>query len=111
MENITIDTLFELYEDTIDKCGSYLLEEEDETIEYNVFEEFDIGVHSFLHIDNLNKLCQKGFISKDKMDKSLMLRDKVIQLQNSNEWNIDSLKASEKWRDVFSLCDELKALK
>lgn len=110
MEPITTEKLFELYKDTLDKCGSYLLKENDDVIKYNVFEEFDIGIHSFFHSDNLRTLYLKGFISEDKLLKSNLLRDKVIILQNSQEWNMHSLKTSKNWRDVFALCDDIKAL-
>lgn len=111
MELITIDQLYELYNDTLSKCGVFLLKENDETIEYNIFEDFDIGVHSFLHLDNLKKLQLHGYISEAKLLKSEVLRSKVIELQNSGEWDIRKLKVSAKWGDVLLLCDELKKMK
>jgi len=109
MEAITDQRLFELYNDTLSKCGMYLFDEEDDVVEYNIFEEFDIGVHSFLHIDSLNRLYKNGFISPNKLTKSITLRDKVIQLQNSNEWAIESFRTSKKWQEILLLCDEIKA--
>ena len=43
MEQITVKKLFEFYNDTLNKCGTFLLNEDDKTIEYNIYEEFDIG--------------------------------------------------------------------
>ncbi len=110
MEETTLRERFELYNDTINKCGTYLLTTDDETIEYIIYEEFDIGIHSFLHIDNLKILFENGLISKGKMNKSLELREKVIQLQSSGEWGIEYLRKSKKWMEVFLLCDELNII-
>lgn len=108
MEQITVQALFELYNDTISKCGVYLLYEEDETIEYNIYEDFDIGVHSFLHPDNLQRLYDNGLISIDKLNKSTLLRNKVIALQDSEEWGFENFRTSEKWREIMTLSDEIK---
>lgn len=35
--------LMEWYEDTLDQCGLFLLEEEDLIIEHHIFEDFDTG--------------------------------------------------------------------
>ncbi len=108
MGQITDEELFDLYNDTIEKCGIYLLKEEDETIEYNIFEEFDIGVHTFLYIDNLKKLYHKKLISLDKLCKSIMLREKFIDLQDSDEWSVEKFKTSKNWKEIMMLSDEIK---
>lgn len=108
MEQVTDQELLEFYNDTINKCGIYLLNEDDETIEYNIYEDFDIGVHSFLHMNNLQKLYNKGLISIDKLKKSILLRNKVIDLQNSDEWNFENFKTSKKWNEIMILSDEIK---
>lgn len=110
MKNITTRELYDLYIDTLDKCGIYLLKEEDIVIETNIYEDFDIGIHSFFYIDSLNKLYESGFISLNKLNKSSILRDKVIQLQDSTEWNIENFKRSTKWREIMILCDEIKSM-
>ncbi|HEY9009210.1 MAG TPA: hypothetical protein VIM75_23905 [Ohtaekwangia sp.] len=109
MEQVTDEELLELYNDTINKCGIYLLNEADETIEYNIYEDFDIGVHSFLYTDNLQKLYSKGLISIDKLNKSILLHNKVIDLQSSDEWKFENFRTSEKWKEIMRLCDEIRA--
>ena len=47
MKKISLEELMELYKYTLEKCGTYLLEVEDKIIEYNIFEEFDIGIHTY----------------------------------------------------------------
>lgn len=111
MEEITDQMLFNLYNDTLSKCGTYLYDANNDIIEYSIYEDFDIGVHSFLHLDNLNKLNRVGLISIDKLSKSILLRDKFIKLQNSSDWGIENFKISEKWKEIMMLCDELKVMK
>jgi hypothetical protein len=110
MKQITENQLLDFYNDTLNRCGMFLLNEDDETIEYNIYEDFDIGIHSFLHIDSLNRLYDKGLISLSKLEKSALLHDKVIDLQSSKEWDFENFKSSEKWKEIMMLCDEIKII-
>lgn len=110
MERISIEKLMELYVDTIGKCGSYLLFEDDEVIEYNIFEEFDTGVISFLHADNLQKLNDAGLISMEIMQKSTTLRNWVQAIQQEGNWNVHAVRESSKWKKILELSDEIKMM-
>jgi hypothetical protein len=107
MEKISLERLMELYVDTIKKCGTYLLNEDDAVIGYNIFEEFDIGVISFLHINNLQKLNDAGLISDEMMRKSSILRNLVLELQQGDEWNVSAVRGSIEWLKVLELADEI----
>lgn len=62
--------LMEGYEETLDQCGLFLLEEEDLIVEHHIFEEFDTGVYSFFHESNLKQLYAAGLIDLEIMNKS-----------------------------------------
>lgn len=109
MSQITDSKLFELYIDTIDRCGIFLLDESDEVVEYNIFEEFDIGVISFLHLDTLKRLLERGYISENKLIKSSLLRDKVMMIQSAGNWSMESFRTSTQWKEIMLLCDEIKS--
>ncbi len=109
MEQITEQKLLEFYNDTLDKCGTFLLDEDDETIEYNIYEDFDIGIHSFFHIASLQRLYDSGLISVDKLNESILLHNKVVDLQETDEWNFEYFRTSESWKEVMKLCDKIKA--
>ncbi len=111
MENISLNQLYALYKDTLNKSGTYLLNEDNETINYNIFEEFDIGVISFLSETSLLKLLEGGLISNDEMKCGLELRKMVFDLQNNNEWNIESFRSSKNWKIVLELSDKLRSKK
>lgn len=110
MDKITVEQLHELYVDTLSKCGSYLLNEDDETIEYNIFEEFDIGLISFLHDDSLIRLFEAELISSEEMKEAQKLRKLAIDVQNKNEWNLLSFRTSVNWKEVLKLADKLNIL-
>jgi len=109
MKKISLEELMELYKYTLEKCGTYLLEVEDKIIEYNIFEEFDIGIHTYFHIDNLLKLNEAGLISEEVMDKSTTLRNMVIDIQQSDKWDVKVVRNSPEWIKILGLADEIRS--
>lgn len=110
MEQLTDQDLLGWYQDTLNKCGLFLLNEADEVIEYNIYEDFDVDVHSFLHINSLQRLYDKDLINAEELQKSLLLRNKVLELQNTDGWGLENFRTSEKWREIMTLADEIKNL-
>jgi hypothetical protein len=110
MEQITDQELIEFYYDTLNKCGKFLLNEDDDIIKLNIYEDFDIGIHSFFHINSLQRLYDCALICEDKLNDSVLLRHKVIELQNSNEWSFEYFRISEKWKEIMILSDKIKAI-
>ena len=106
----TNDELMELYVDTLQKCGLHLLKMSDEYIGYYIFEEFDGGAISFLHENTLSKLKTANLINKKALQKSSELRSKFMKLQNTDLWDVDAVKNSNKWREILELSDEIKLL-
>lgn len=110
MEKISDKQLMEMYLDTLEKCGAYLLKKSDEDIEYNLFEEFDIGATTFLHDTVLGKLKLAGYIDSNIIEKSKKLRNQYMLLQDSNEYTVEYVKRSARWRKIMELSDEIKEL-
>ncbi|MCL1810464.1 MAG: hypothetical protein FWG42_11975 [Clostridiales bacterium] len=106
---ITIEELREFYRDTLDKCGLFLLRSKDEDVACNIFEEFDIGVVTFLHERSLERLKNADLISEEVLLKSLELRKKTMALQNTSLWNISAVKNSKEWLEILELSDSIKA--
>jgi hypothetical protein len=102
--------LMKFYLDTLNKCGLYVLDMNDEDIAYNIFEEFDIDAVTFLHENTLTELLNANLISKDVFDKSLILRKKFFNLQESDLGNIKAIKHNNKWAELFKLADEIKSM-
>jgi hypothetical protein len=109
MSRISNEQLYELFVDTAKRCSSGIALLSDEQIEYNLFEEFDIGVRSFFHDDTLNKLVEAGMIRKEAVPICQEIRSRWIELDESN-WTIDEIKGHPDWRRFFSSCDSLLVL-
>lgn len=107
---ISINKLMEFYVDTLEKCGENLLEMSDEDIKYNIFEEFDVGAISFLHDNTLSKLKEANLITEEISQKSSVLRSKFLLLQNTDLWNVVSVRNSRNWNEILKLSDEIKSL-
>ncbi len=110
-KEISDEELYELYIDTLEKCGTYLLTEDDEIIGYNIFEEFDVDATSFLYIDSLERLFKAGLINKEEMEKSSLLRDMTFALRANNEWSLEAIRTSPKWKKLLELADEIKQIR
>ncbi|MDE5431891.1 hypothetical protein [Elizabethkingia meningoseptica] len=102
--------LYDLFLDTLSHCGSFIFNLNKNEIEYEIFEEFDIGVISFLHEDPLKQLLDSKFITTDVYNRCLLLREKVLKLQEIGLWKIDLVKTNEKWQEVIIICDEIKEI-
>jgi hypothetical protein len=48
---ISVSDSYELFVETVGKCTSDVLARNDEHIQCELFEEFEVGAHSFLHED------------------------------------------------------------
>ena len=100
----------ELFVDTLQKCGVHLLEMNDDDIGYYIFEEFDVGATTFLHDNTLLILRTANLINEEISQKSSELRSKFMNLQDTDQWNVNSVKSSKEWREILELSDEIKSL-
>ena len=107
MEEISPEELYSLYKDTLYKCQSKIFNYADDIIEMMVFEDFDIGVHSFLHDNSLNTLINNHLIDKKQYDLSRRIRALFLEIEDCGELTMECLKGrSEKWLHLTSLVDE-----
>ena len=100
---------YELFKDALNHCGMYLPDLPDEEIGYHLFEEFDGDCISFLNEDLLDQLLKSGKITQEIVYMSLELSRKLRALKNTNVWNIQSVRNSEKWLEILKLLDLIKA--
>lgn len=109
MNEITIDQLYELYLDTAAKCNSQVTSMKNDELEYNLFEEFDIGVTSFFHDDSLQKLLSAGKINSDAVCLSEEIRRIWFRL-NAETWTADQIRTIPGWKQFFAAGDKLNSL-
>lgn len=108
VNKITVGKLFELYIDTLDKCSESTRNLTDEMIEYNIFEEFIVGVTSFLANNSLNNLLDNGLIDEQIFADSVELRKLTLKLDGSNQWNVSSFRNAESWNNIIAISDKIK---
>ena len=109
MNEKEIERLYAMYLDTAKRCSSDILTLDQEEIEYNLFEEFDVGVRSFFHDVNLGRLLEAGMIDAEAAQISRELRRQWLVLDDTR-WTIKEIKSHPDWKRLFSSCDRLLAV-
>ncbi|EAD2960687.1 hypothetical protein BLH80_14825, partial [Listeria monocytogenes] len=108
MKKLTVGGKFDWYIDTLEKSGMFILELSNEEIETFIFEDFIVGVTSFFSKNNLSELKANEIIDEDMEKNAYLLREKVLKIDNTDLWNINSVRQSSEWLDIFRRSDELK---
>ncbi|MBC2142566.1 hypothetical protein HCA89_09605 [Listeria innocua] len=108
MKKLTVGGKFDWFIDTLEKSGMFILELSNEEIETFIFEDFIVGVTSFFSKNNLSELRVNEIIDEDMEKNAYLLREKVLKIDNTNLWNINSVRQSSEWLDIFRRSDELK---
>ncbi|EQC0676760.1 hypothetical protein ACY2DU_001510 [Listeria innocua] len=108
MKKLTLGGKFDWYIDTLEKSGMFILELSNEEIETFIFEDFIVGVTSFFSKNNLSELKANEIIDEDMEKNTYLLREKVLKIDNTDLWNINSVRQSSEWLDIFRRSDELK---
>ena len=108
MKKITVKEQYELFKATLDYCGTYLLDCNDDDVEYNIFEEFDGDSISYLSELVLNSLLSAKYISEEIRSMALKLANDFRQLDGTILWNVKAVRSSQEWLAVLSLADEIK---
>ncbi|MBL1230386.1 hypothetical protein IW492_14220 [Enterococcus sp. BWB1-3] len=108
MKKLSLGEKFDWFIDTLNKSGMFILDLSNEEIETFIFEDLIVGVTSFLSKNNLNELKENELIDEEIEKDAYLLRKKVLNIDNTNLWNIDSVRQSSEWLDIFKISDELK---
>ena len=102
-------SMYDLFKNTYEHCGTFLLHLSDEEIGWHLFEEFDGDCISFLHKDNIEALRQTGKITEESARLAIELSDRFRALENTELWNVPSVKENTKWLEILKLSDRVRA--
>ncbi|MBC1467930.1 hypothetical protein HB979_04315 [Listeria welshimeri] len=108
MKKLSLGEKFDWFIDTLNKSGIFILNLSNKEIETFIFEDLIVGVTSFFSKNNLIELKENGLIDEEIEKKAYLLRKKILNIDNTNLWNIDSVRQSSEWLDIFELSDELR---
>jgi len=104
---ITVGQSFKQYMLTLSQCSFDTLKLSDELIQYIILEEFIIGSTSFFSKFTLDRLKNEGIIDDNIYNKSSLLQGMVMNLDNSNLENIESIRSAFEWKDVLILSEDI----
>ena len=92
---MTILERFDLFKETFNVFGTFILKKSDDEIEYLVFEEFITYVTCYLHENTLIDLLKNKLIDQYVFDKSILLREEVLNIDGGPLWTLDEIKENE----------------
>lgn len=105
---LSIEERYDLFKNTIAECGTNILLESEDNIEYKLFEEFAVDAVSFLHENMLEALLSEGLIDDNIYEKCKKLRELYLSMQaDSSLQNASSVKESSEWKKLMQLSDEI----
>lgn len=107
MEVMELNELYAIFCSAMSHCGTFLLNCNDEEIDYNIFEEFDGDCVSFLSDISLNSLLAGNYITKEIYNSAVELARLFRALESTSLWNTKAIKTNEKWLQVFLLADKI----
>lgn len=107
-----IEKKYREFKHILKHCGIFLLDSDETDVEYHIFEEFDIGVRTYMYEDMLELFLDNGLIDEEIEKKCKLLRALFVDIQPNYPklWNIQSVKKHPKWRVVLELSDEIKTM-
>lgn len=106
---LSIEKRYELFKNALEECGTDILLEGEEVIEYKLFEEFAVDAISFLHEEMLDALLDEGMIDDEIYKKCKELRNFYLSMQsNSLLLNAREVKTSVEWKKIMQLSDEIR---
>lgn len=106
---LSIEERYDLFKNTLEECGSNILLERDDMIEYKLFEEFAVDAVSFLHENMLDALLNDGLIDDDIYEKCKKLRESYLSMQlDSSLRTASSVKESSEWKKFMQLSDDIR---
>ncbi len=107
-----IEKRYAEFKNVLQRCGCFLLSADADDIEYYIFEEFDIGVRTYMYDDMLELFLENGLIDEEIEKRCRLLRSAFVEIQPNYQelWNVQSVIKHPKWKYILELSDEIKDL-
>lgn len=103
---------YEDFKNTVEKCGSFLLNSSDDRIETYLFEDFDVGVRCDIVEDYMDIFLEMGWIDSKIYKKCMELKEMYINIDlHYNELKtINMVRKNKMWLALFVLSDEINLM-
>ena len=110
MREISTKELNSEFDATLKACSTANLNAPDDELARLIFEDFDVGVTSFLHQSSLEALLYAGYIDNRIKELCTELREKAISALQKYR-SVVAVRGNEHWSAVIELSDRIKHLK
>lgn len=110
MIKVTLQQSFDFYLGTLERCGIHLFKMSDKEIEYQIFEEFTTEYPGSLSRAMIERLEDNGIIDEEIAELSGELQTKLLWLNGTEMWDVESLKTELIWKEILLLSDRIKEL-
>ena len=110
MKPLSYAKSYEFFLETLEHCGMFLLNEDADSIEWHLFEEFDSDSITFLHESTLDRLLGSGYISAEVYPMCQLLRKKFRDLEETTLWHAEAVRSTPEWYEILSLADKIKSI-
>ncbi len=102
-DNIYIDYIY-----TLKHGSSLILEQNDDYLEWSIYEQLSLGYSSFMYEFNLDTLLDKGYINEEIYELTFQLGHKAdTLLQSELERSAQFVRNSHKWNAFFKDTDNI----
>lgn len=110
MKSLSTQEQYEYFVYTLNHCGMFLLDSNEDDIGFYIFEEFDSDSVPFLSRKLLRILLYNRYINYTIYKLSRQLYHKFRNLENTAIWGVSFVKTEKEWREVLELSDKIKEL-
>ena len=102
---------YEWFANTLEECGTFLINADDDIIKGRIFEDFDIDVRCHLSDSELQFFMDSCMIYEDIRKKCVQLRNKAVEVFENNELrSVNAVRTSKAWREILELSDEIRSM-
>lgn len=98
---------YERFKDVLIRCDAKVVCQSDASVESVIFEDFDIDIPCYLCDENLEEFLEYNMIDHEIKESVIQLRNMFADLRKSEYWNVEAVRNSGQWRELFALSGEI----
>ncbi|KGR85325.1 hypothetical protein [Lysinibacillus odysseyi] len=109
MKRLTVGESFDGYLRSL-KLRDDVTRMNDKELYYYIFDEFLGNITAYISSYTLDRLENEGIIDKNIYDISSNIRNELLEMVNGPYWNINAIKTSGQWEQIFEKLKKLDVL-
>lgn len=109
MKRLTVGESFDGYLRSL-KLRDDVTRMNDKELYYYIFDAFLGNITAYISSYTLDRLENEGIIDKNIYDISSNIRNELLEMVNGPYWNINAIKTSGQWEQIFEKLKKLDVL-